>query len=125
MHISRNADALVPKHSQLWYHVASTLHALPALIKEVNMHGLLTSSDRGRVVELVPAGSETGVLRELVSAVDEATLESVALGGALYAGIEFARPRVSVCRVNTLQATSQVERVFGIDCSCLAPFVML
>jgi hypothetical protein len=47
------------------------------------------------VVELVPAGSETGVLRELVSAVDEATLESVALGGALYAGKEFAKPRVS------------------------------
>jgi hypothetical protein len=48
-------------------------------------------------VELVPAGSESGVLKELVSAVDEATLESVALGGALFAGIESAKPRVSAC----------------------------
>jgi hypothetical protein len=46
------------------------------------------------VVELVPAGSETGILRELVSAADEATLESVTLGAALFADMEFARPRV-------------------------------
>jgi hypothetical protein len=46
------------------------------------------------VVELVPAGSERGVLRELVLTADEATLESVTLGAALFAGMEFAKPRV-------------------------------
>eukprot|EP00953_Heterococcus_sp_UTEX-ZZ885_P026838 14459-Heterococcus_DN1.PRE.8 len=39
---------------------------------------------------------EDSVLNELVSAVDKATLESVALGSALFAGIEFAKPRVSL-----------------------------
>jgi hypothetical protein len=48
------------------------------------------------IVELVPAGSQTGGLRELVSAADEATLESITLGAALFASIEFAKPRVSL-----------------------------
>jgi hypothetical protein len=52
----------------------------------------------GETVDLVPAGSESGALRELVPATDDATLESVTLGAALYAGMEFAKPRVSTSR---------------------------
>jgi hypothetical protein len=66
--------------------------------------------------------AKDSVLKELVSAVDEATLESVALGGALFAGIETAKLRVSR-ELTRLSTSSNISswNVFGIDCSCFAP----
>jgi hypothetical protein len=60
------------------------------------IYSCIHSIDCIQIFELYHSDCKDSVLNELISAVDKATLESVALGSALFAGIEFAKPKVSL-----------------------------